>query len=72
MKYSSLIEYLCDALAGSWDCHGTLAYTRIFCEEHGLGFDAIQSELAEHGIEADCEVILHVVGQDLDAELPGV
>ena len=72
MTYRDLVDHLCDALAGSWDCHGTLAYTRIFCEEHGIDFEAIRAELAGHGIVADCEALLHLITLDLHAELPGV
>ena len=70
--YASFIKYLMDSLAGDGDCLGTLGCFRVFCEEHGLDFEAMQAELAGHGIVEDCEVILHLVGLDLDIELPGV
>ena len=67
MKYASLIKYLTDQLEQDGDCLGALVRTRIFCSDHLLDFEAIRADLTGHGVEADCEVILQVVGQALDA-----
>ena len=58
IRYRDLFNYLDDTLT-RWSCPNYLYWTKKFCDEHQLVFDAVKTILEDYGGFCDCEVILN-------------